>query len=464
MKNLLTFILVLLSLYSCQKSSDDLSLRDNINLDLFSSEKIERNVTRLSSDDAIKVARIFTKREISSRAFEGVSIKDVQPIFSDSGKIVMYAVNYADNRGYTIVGASKNFAPIIAFSDNGNIDLDSETSVNNLLLDEYKSYINAIIDIENDSLRTMYALKWALYEEEASVNSRSYTPAQINQKLNEARSYYTSQGYDVHSLGAAQYLIPAGSGQTAVERSTGFIRDICSHTPTEYDCMDVSLFLYKQIHDVFGPYLNTMWHQGFPYCADAPYGTAGCITIAVTQLMYYYKWPTNFDWNNIRESWTESLSNAERTFMNSVRNRLNLIHISAGQTIISLSDMISTFNYYNYNISELNYDHNKVVSYIKSGMPLLMYARQNTNENNVHVWVCDGYKIDKTQYAAYMIASDFGEYMFYSGMTDIIGEYFHMNLGLNSPTATSVWFYQDNMIYDNSNYTTDRKMYVITKK
>lgn len=61
----------------------------------------------------------------------------------------------------------------------------------------------------------------------------------------------------------------------------------------------------------------------------------------------------------------------------------------------------------------------------------------------------------KVQYTAYMINRDFEDYAFFSGMTDDLGEYFHMNMG----NGTNMWYYQDNATYGGDNYSLERKMY-----
>ena len=56
-----------------------------------------------------------------------------------------------------------------------------------------------------------------------------------------------------------------------------------------------------------------------------------------------------------------------------------------------------------------------------------------------------------------MIDRDFDEYIFFSGMTDDLGEYFHMNMG----TGNNMWYYQDDAIYGGDNYSANRKMFHI---
>ena len=253
---------------------------------------IERNILNLSSVDASKLAKQFSINEYEggSRAASDIAIKDIQTIASETGEPLMYVVNYANDKGFTVISATKNYAPVLAYSEEGYLNVNDASFTDNIFIDEYKTHIESVVGLECDSLRQKYAIDWSLYEKTpAMIESRTYSDTEIQQKLEEARTYYRNEGYEVHSLGAAPYLIQAAGGKTGEERANGFVRDICNHTPPQYDCMDVTLLLVKRTNDQFGPYIYTAWHQGAPYCTDAPYGIAGCATIAVMQLMYYYK-------------------------------------------------------------------------------------------------------------------------------------------------------------------------------
>ena len=429
---------------------------------------IGRNIQNLSSVDASKLAKQFSINEYEggSRTASDVVIKDIQTVVSETGETLMYVVNYANDKGFTVISATKNYTPVLAYSDEGYLNVNDDSFTDNIFIDEYKAHIEAVVNIESDSLRQRYAIDWSFYEKKPeAVNSRTYTDSQIQQELANARTYYTNQGYEVHSLGAATSLIPASGSQSAEDRANGFINDICAHTPQEYDCMEVSLLLVKRTNDQFGQYLSTNWHQEAPYCADAENGYAGCATIAVTQLIKYYEWPANsawaanFSWSDIRTTWTGSVDNlsfSERYFMNSVRTQMNPTYKDDG-TSITLSDMVAALRHYGYTVTESDYNRGTAASYAKTA-PFIMTGN---SDSGGHGWVCDGYKINSVQYAAYMIDRDFDEYTFFSGMTDVLSEYFHMNIGWG--TGYNTWFYQDDVNFGTSNFTNNRKIFRVVK-
>lgn len=59
-----------------------------------------------------------------SRAAE-TEIKSVESLTDSLGIAQMYIVNFANNRGFVIVSASKDYLPVIAESDHGNFDINN---------------------------------------------------------------------------------------------------------------------------------------------------------------------------------------------------------------------------------------------------------------------------------------------------------------------------------------------------
>ena len=177
--------------------------------------------------------------------------------------------------------------------------------------------------------------------------------------------------------------------------------------------------------------------------------------------MYYYKWPNVFDWPNIREEWGHyhTLYEAERNFMISVREQLNVYDVPSGGVIFSKEDMVNALIHYGYLVEQQNYIKTDMIEKIIGGSPVLVYGQRETNNDEVHVWICDGYRNSNVQYAAYMISSDLEIYTYFAGLTDHLGEFFHLNLG----TGTNGWYYVDEVPFDGGNFIANRRMYTLTK-
>ena len=50
------------------------------------------------------------------------------------------------------------------------------------------------------------------------------------------------------------------------------------------------------------PYIKTQWYQRGPFGKYAPNEKAGCAVIAAGQLMYYFQFPTTYDWVAMSEN------------------------------------------------------------------------------------------------------------------------------------------------------------------
>ena len=70
------------------------------------------------------------------------------------------------------------------------------------------------------------------------------------------------------------------------------------------DCENGETVDYERV----GPLLTSMWDQGYPYnlgmriiiCDGSPrYAWVGCQHLAVAQILHYWKYPTNYNWNNM---------------------------------------------------------------------------------------------------------------------------------------------------------------------
>ncbi|MBE9491673.1 MAG: C10 family peptidase [Bacteroidetes bacterium] len=74
--------------------------------------------------------------------------------------------------------------------------------------------------------------------------------------------------------------------------------------------------LYVSEGDLVQPLLFSSWHQGYPYnlhCPDGPGGQAyaGCVAIAMAQVMYYYRYPENGQGSHSYESTTYGTISAD---------------------------------------------------------------------------------------------------------------------------------------------------------
>lgn len=437
--------MMLLFFLSCSKEAqiDEGWWNDEIVLQMTKSG-ISKDKVHISSEDAVVVADIFNRKKVhSTRTVLSKQIGEISTLFDDVEKPWMYIINYEDNNGFVIVSATKKFFPIVAYSDKGNFNL-SEINHNgaSVLLEEYKT-IMMNNESQPDSIIDQYRKKWLEFEEfqteeQDVISTRILSDYEVALKKEEQRRIWTDKGYECHDFGAIRYFF-------SPEHAEGYMRDICEHTHPDFDCERVNLLLIKRYTETTDPLLKTAWHQGYPLNVDAPNGLAGCVPVAIAQIANYHQWPHTYNWSQIPIN--GSSAELER-FILDVRNFAKVTYGSEG-TSSTLSKAVGAFGKLNYTATSMNYNREQTIQEIKYNRRPV-YMQGVTSEDKGHAWVCDGYKVEKVQYATLIYGdeiympgrpSQHPDYYFFGGTTDNT-EYLNMNWGWGDDLGNG-WYVYD---------------------
>ena len=159
-----------------------------------------------------------------------------------------------------------------------------------------------------------------------------------------------------------------------------------------------------------GPYLQTTWAQGVPYnqnpgipAGNYVYGAGrdpvGCVATAMGQLMYYWKYPSSYNWSImplISTSYTAAGETEISRLMYNIGQSVQMVYAPTGsapnafeQNYIAVG-LESTFKYSSasfQNWSQTN-SYMTVQSNLDSGEPVILTGATSTDG---HAWVCDGY-------------------------------------------------------------------------
>lgn len=131
-------------------------------------------------------------------------------------------------------------------------------------------------------------------------------------------------------------------------------------------------------------------------------------------------------------------------------------------TTISVDNALRTLSDNGFVVNKISSSGSTLVSKlaleIRTRSPIFLKGNEE-GKSVGHAWVCDGYKCNKVQYAAYMIESLHEDYIFYSGMTDIVSQYFHMNIGWGKDT--NMWYYLEDVNPGGSAFNSSRAYYSI---
>ncbi|WP_026727858.1 C10 family peptidase [Flavobacterium denitrificans] len=386
-RNKWIFILSLLFLFSCSKDNES----DN------SSQVSQENFVGLAQAKEIAKDVSFKKqaesqtRKTNSFGIEKKAIQGINEVTNKKGKTVFYVINYVGG-GYIILSSDNRMQPIIAFSEDGKFLLN-ESVYSEGLKDWMESSENQITDIQNSNLKQTeeHKLAWR-----------------------QVKNIFVDQG-------------------------------LFGKVPPD-KC-------YEHVETVTqGPYLSSTWEQGnlynyqLPYINCSGYSTqviAGCVPVAMAQVMRYYQYPANYDWSAMP---TNSASLTSANFILDIHNAIRNVYpgqpvYSCGSTGVSASANMGTVlkTQFKYSSADwANYDYQVVKNNIIAGMPVIL---SGSNSSSGHMWVCDGYK---------SVKYDFND------CTGVSYLYFHMNWGWGGDGND--YFAFNNFNPGATNYNSNTKM------
>ena len=479
-------------LFACSKI-DDLNLNNEFAKKQEVSTQVDEE-TFVSLDKAADVADLFfsklTERNVSTKsALKAKRGSTSIETLSESGNPLMYIINYP-NGGFVIMGSTKNYYPVLAYSDKNSFKITSEMNGVSDWLEETKEAIKTS-DALKDTIKNAMHNLWKRYEiadilssrgtQNARVKSSSYSSGEIAcwNRCDELQMQYGGEGWNFLPLSQSQYVFD-DAGFSGVYGDLCFGADF-NHSP--YNC---SVVAYKNVYknEQVGPLLSTQWYQGSPFndlCSGYP---AGCGAIAVAQVLKYYQYPQSFSWNGYAFNWNNipvlpQSGSAQAALVRLVGSTVNMHYASSGSWATP-SNMESGIRFLGYNVTRAGHNYESVRT------QLLTYRRpviMGGNANNVplpdplnfigesHYWVCDGArKITTGQMLYFTEWQPYGNGVFTTGwntmnspgvLGGIVYLYFHMNWGWGG--SHDGWFAFNDVNSGNGNFKYARQDFYITK-
>lgn len=332
-------------------------------------------------------------------------IRTVTPVYGKDGKPAFYAFNYKRG-GFALVAADRHMRPILAFNERGQFQ------------------------VPGTGVPVPEGLtSWVATTQEIVTALRTSSAEQNTEPMAEQAWVKLS----TVSLPADQ---PRAGGSTKGKAGRPL--------PPDPDPMPCS-------SNQVGPLVPTAWGQSAPYNNNCPlvptsFGSfvyvravTGCVATGMAQVMYYWKWPTRFNWASI----TSDMSSDGRVYSYSPNADLAWLMQSCGDAVgmsygansssASSSDIPGALKN-NFSYSSATYDNYQPGSFqtvknnLTYGWPVLLSGRTS---NSGHLWVCDGY-----------MASQCDGYGYLS---------FHMNWGWDGQSTG--WFSYNNWTVTSGNTT-----------
>ena len=392
--------------------------------------------TKVSVDDAKRVAGLFNGAVGESRALK--VIKEIKVVEDENGTPTMYVVNFANNQGFVLVSATRNFLPVLAYNDEGNFTIPEE-NVNGLSLWMEKTKQNVkIADALPADSTAKFRSEWNKYEEQGGLelaDSRSAN-SELDQYAIQLTSQWYQNGVEWCSLEDAQAFLPASQYQAWSELVAGAI---------DLSYQDVNPLTYSFVVTEFTDdgsgsvdnFINTNWYQkgGYNDRIQTEYNgidyAAGCTTIALAQIMKYHEFPSIFNWDAMEDDYATATT---AYFIFDLAERID-VDYGVNGTDAGIDDMKNALISYGYstNIISVNHNIDIVRNELNNRRPVCMTGYSNRVG---HAWVACGYNITRSHidYKLYVPVQNASMGSPYVNIEDCLGEqtnrvYFYMNWG-----------------------------------
>ncbi|SHF51301.1 C10 family peptidase [Dysgonomonas macrotermitis] len=314
---------------------------DNSMVDESSQTDLDTNFVDMR--EAISMATLLeydvTNPGTSTRSTTYLDVESAVPI-GDTDKPSYYIVNYANNSGFVIIAADKRAEPVLAFSTEGSFDIDTDKLPGGLVewMSGTKDYIQDIRESNTQSseapnLRLCVALK--------STSTRALNTSECSNSAN----------CPVESISST----------------------------------------------VVGPLLETAWSQGVGFndsipilCDGGWHVPAGCVAIAMAQVMYYHKYPSTYNWAKMLPY--HGGSEASRLIRDlGLTDALHMDYGCDGSfTDTKKAESVFKKNFGYSSATYGSFNSNIVQSQLKSGLPVILRGEKSSGEAG-HAWVCDGF-------------------------------------------------------------------------
>lgn len=446
----------------------------------------------VTSQDATEVASAFwadinsaTRAKVDNPEYE------LSTIYSGN-EPQMYVFNFK-NGGFVVVSATKDYYPILAYSEDGTFPVGEEKSGLKVWLNETKQAIFNSAQQES-SVKGAIRMMWNQYElqDQTMINENARaTNSSASLALLQRLEYY----YRMTSGSGGWTFVPLSQAANAFAQYGLSVeyQYLCNRAQYNNSALDETLIGWRvdRVGDTYGPLLNTAWHQDYPFNANLS-NDAGCGAIAVSQVMNYYKHPATFtvggityNWNNIPNDPSPNSNQAKLVefVYNKIDSKKGVLDTGLGDFVYTTpGDLASGLRSMGYNVTRQNHNYNNVISELSNNRPVIMLGNDDNlpDVGNIaylgssHYWVCDGVN-DIEYYFEY-----FTEWQPYGNGTMTPGWYsfespnriesnynyrsFHMNWGWGDSETHHYngWFQGDSVDSGNGNYEHNREDFLIS--
>ena len=410
----------------------------------------------VSQNEAIDIANRFVRSNFdvdilqTKSAFSSTKMICSTETVSEDGQNLMYVFNYQGG-GFVIVGSTRNYYPILAYSDEGSFVLQDDMGPVDVWLDETKVSIKSSNSLDNATKEQMQNL-WERYDgtyvdptQELLAARRPQTRSNGEDAcwyhIDSLQAEHGSEGWTYNSLSNAEYYFNEWGFEDLYE-------EICYYASQNHSDPSETVigYRYPAVNQV-GPLLETEWHQYAPFndsCLNQY--PAGSDVIAAAQVMKYYEHPDTLMWNGTTITWADipvSPNTVPNKIPQLIRRLGQLFQVNYGS-----SGTTTFLSYVLYGLMSKGYlplsaddeaiYRTQIFTYHR---PVLMFGWKTSDILSEHyAWVCDG-----VRQAVYNEMQFYTENQPYGAGTFTQGMYTYNNPGLvGQPVGSPIYTYHMN--------------------
>lgn len=363
------------------------------------SQAISESVT---STIALETANKFrAKQQTRSAAYQA---EEVVPILSESGDTSMFVVNYANDGGFVIISATKNYNPVLAYAEEGSFPVSDLPAGVKEWVEEQQSIVAMQETQPDDSLLMTSRRQWFALNKPALPSVQS-NDDEFYEILEQSLVEWANQGYEVYPI-----TQNPGLPEDVYDRFVETVKMQIGATGHTYNECGFILLKKNGTSESAGPLITTKWNQNFPYNGSLPmqdgqYPAAGCVAIATAQVMKFHEWPQSFEWDKMHDVETNATNWIyTANLIKDVGQALGTDYGVDGSSA-DTEDVVSVLkDKYNYsaNIQYLEAENSQVKKeLIENRRPVIMNGKRDKFIGipyHGHAWVCDGYSSTRTDY------------------------------------------------------------------
>ncbi len=403
---------------------------------------LQSQSAKVSIDDVSMVAsRFFEKSGVPvTRCNDNY---EISTICGTDGNVSLYVVNYANDGGFLIVGPTKNYAPVLAYSYSGNFNVNGIKPLG--LLDWQSAMASTVKYVDGlplDSVKK-YQSQWSEYvncceKGRMPINTKSIDPNLIDNPdfikaqavLRDSMSMWWSMGYETYSLKTTHSFTGNDKiDEEIVNAARGGIYPIFE---TEYERLSVVLKRPVSKVTEVENFVPATWVQDSGFNAsygmiDGQLPPAGCGPIAAGQIMRYYQYPTSYNWLDMPYDHATSTT---ADFIHELSIKAKSV-VAPWGTSTEIENMVEALKGYGYNAKKGDHDNDSVWENIEKRQPVYMRGKM-TSTRQGHAWIASGGKrvVSYDSYELFTFRERYDLAAIYTYTTnDWLFKYFYMNWG-----------------------------------